>query len=189
MSGILVGIGVIVNTLSDNKYIGAMLFSLALLVIVQCKLFLYTGMIGFAKKKEFFTLLSVLFCNLFGVSLLTMLIKFGNQQFAISIEEIAQKKFSQSMYQLFLYAFVCGILMFVAVKCKDRIITIFCIMTFILSGYEHCIADFPLLLVNPSKENIVKFLLIILGNSFGSILAFNLTNKKDNNKGENNYEN
>lgn len=29
-----------------------------------------------------------------------------------------------------------------AVYCKKMLITVFCIMVFILSGYEHCIADF-----------------------------------------------
>ena len=47
-------------------------------------------------------------------------------------------------------------------------------MIFILSGYEHCIADFPFLLVNLSIENIAKFLMIILGNSLGAIFTYNL---------------
>ena len=59
--------------------------------------------------------------------------------------------------------------MFIAVSCKDTIITIFCVMIFILSGYEHCVADFPYLIVNGSIENVLKFICIILGNSIGSI--------------------
>ncbi len=64
---------------------------------------------------------------------------------------------------------MCGVLMFVAVYCKKPVITVFCIMTFILSGYEHCIADFPYLFLNFNIDHLLKFLCIILGNSIGSI--------------------
>ena len=71
--------------------------------------------------------------------------------------------------------------MLIAVSCKRTIITIFCIMTFILSGYEHCIADFPFLLLNISIENIIKFFMIVFGNSIGSIIAYNLLKVGDKN--------
>lgn len=50
-AGILVGIGDIVYMVSGNIYIGAMLFSLALLTIINSNLYLYTGKIGFCSKK------------------------------------------------------------------------------------------------------------------------------------------
>ena len=43
LSGILIGIGVIINTFSQNKYIGAMLFAFALLTIIKLQLQLFTG--------------------------------------------------------------------------------------------------------------------------------------------------
>lgn len=171
MAGMLVGIGVIVNVLSGNKYIGAMLFSLALLSIVQCELLLYTGMIGFAKIKDISALLEVLCFNLFGALFPVILMVISNDQFKNSMMQISKNKFNQSIFQLFIYAFLCGILMFVAVYCKNKVITIFCIMTFILSGFEHCIADYPYLVVNLNVVNIIKFIFIILGNSLGSATA------------------
>ena len=36
-------------------------------------------------------------------------------------------------------------------------------MVFILSGYEHCIADFPYLLLNFSMVNVLKYIMIIAG--------------------------
>ena len=51
--------------------------------------------------------------------------------------------------------------MFVAVYTKNH-----------LSGFEHCIADFPYLLMNWSMINVLKFLCIVLGNSLGSMFAF-----------------
>jgi lactoylglutathione lyase len=75
--------------------------------------------------------------------------------------------------------FFCGVLMFVAVSCKNLLITVFCIMTFILSGFEHCIADFPYFVVGTmSAEKFVKFMLIIAGNSAGSIVTNILSTQK-----------
>lgn len=68
--------------------------------------------------------------------------------------------------------------MLIAVYAKDTVIVVFCIMIFILSGYEHCVADFPFLLLNLSVENLIKFLLIVLGNSVGSILTYLLIEKR-----------
>lgn len=186
LSGILVGIGVIINTMSGNKYIGAMLFSLALLSIIECKLKLYTGMIGFFKfSTNLSELLFVLAFNLLGINLLFIFLMIvGNENILYSLKCIGEIKFEQSIFQLFLFSFLCGVLMLIAVYCKKTIITIFCIMTFILSGFEHCIADYPYFLMNFTPINLVKFIFIIFGNSIGSITAHKLiSNKERNNDG------
>ena len=62
------------------------------------------------------------------------------------------------------------------------IITIFCIMTFILSGYEHCIASFSFLLSSFTAMNVSKFLMIIIGNSLGSVVTHMLIGGRDNDR-------
>ena len=168
LSGILVGLGVVLQIQVQNTYIGAMLFSIALLVIIECNLKLYTGKIGFFKVKETKNLLIILMGNLVGVliPIFCLLLKSG---FYERVIEVSNTKFSNGYLELFLYGLMCGILMFIAVYCKKPIITVFCIMTFILSDYEHCIADFPYLVFNFNIEHLLKFLCIILGNSLGSI--------------------
>ena len=86
--------------------------------------------------------------------------------------EVAQNKFSRSYGEIVICGILCGVLMFIAVKSKKQIITIFCIMVFILSGYEHCIASFPYLIQCLSIDNILKFLLVVLGNSLGSYMMY-----------------
>lgn len=173
LSGILVGLGVVINTQTYNPYIGAMLFSIALLVIIKCNLLLYTGKIGFIKMIPIKKLLFVLLGNLIGV-MIPILIAINKDGFYQQLIDISNTKFSNNIFELFLYGLMCGALMFIAVHCKENIITVFCIMTFILSGYEHCIADFPCLLINFNIENLVKFIFIILGNSIGSIITYRL---------------
>lgn len=170
LSGILVGIGIVVNTLTSNQYVGAMLFSIALLAIIKCELKLYTGKIGYFNINFIKDLLTMLIGNLIGVTI-PFLIALNKDGIYERIFYISEIKFSNGYLELFLYGLMCGILMFIAVHCKKPIITVFCIMTFILSGYEHCVADFPYLCVNFNIGNLLKFICIILGNSLGSIMT------------------
>ncbi len=168
LSGILVGLGVALQIQVQNTYISSMLFSIALLVIIECDLKLYTGKIGFFKIKEIKNLLIILLGNLIGV-MIPIFCSISKSGFYERIIEVSDIKFSNGYFGLFLYGLMCGVLMFVAVYCKKPIITVFCIMTFILSGYEHCIADFPYLFLNFNLDHLLKFLCIVLGNSIGSI--------------------
>lgn len=183
ISGMLIGIGVNINVFLQNKYIGAMLFSFSLLSIIKLQLMLYTGQIGFLINKKFslkeYTLMFVGNCS--GVLFSTILLLQTKSQSEIKqIYDIASTKFSHTYFELFICSLFCGVLMFVAVKCKDTVITIFCIMIFILSGFTHCIADFPfLILLSPSVHYIVKFAIIVSGNSIGSIISNILINNEE----------
>ena len=181
LSGLLVGIGVIVNTLTSNQYIGAMLFSLALLTIIKCELKLYTGKIGYFRVASTKNLITMLIGNLIGVTI-PFIIALNKDGIYEQISYISNIKFSNGYLELFLYGLMCGVLMFVAVHCKQPIITVLCIMTFILSGYEHCIADFPYLCINFNIEHFLKFICIILGNSLGAIATNQLITTSVNNE-------
>ncbi|MCI8583598.1 MAG: formate/nitrite transporter family protein [Dorea sp.] len=179
LSGFLVGLGVMINTVADNRYVGAMLFSLALLVIIECGLQLYTGKIGFVKTVPAENLAVMLVGNLFGSAIPMLMIATQRPEVLKIMQEAANKKFSNTFLALFLYGCLCGALMFIAVYCKKMLITVFCIMVFILSGYEHCIADFPYLLLNFSVVNVLKYMVIIVGNSVGSIVIHFLMKKEE----------
>lgn len=176
LSGFLVGIGVVVQLSVDNQYIGAMLFSIALLTIIKCSLKLYTGKIGYVKhldRKED-NLFCMFLCNILGVITATVIGLVVNTELIDAFISKGVIKFSKTYLQLFFSGAMCGVLMLVAVYCKETIITVFCIMTFILSGYEHCIASFPYLVLATSFSltNILKFLCIVAGNSLGAICAY-----------------
>lgn len=174
VSGVLVGIGDVINLLSGNKYIGAMLFSVALLTIIHNKLPLYTGRIGFVRNQKASDLLQMLVFNLVGALVPVFMTVYCKREIYARILTSSRNKFSYNFLALFFLGVLCGILMLVAVYTKQQIITVFCIMIFILSGFEHCIADFPFLVVNFSAVNTVKFLCIVLGNSAGAVAAYEL---------------
>ncbi len=179
LSGILVGIGVVINTVSENRYAGAMLFSLALLTIIQCSLKLYTGKIGYVRTIPARDLGVMLIGNLFGVLVPTLLIASQRNEVMEKLLAASENKFSNSFLSMFIFGCFCGVLMFVAVYCKNTVITVFCIMVFILSGYEHCIADFPYLVIHLSLANIGKFLCVVAGNSVGSIVTHYLVREEE----------
>ena len=180
-AGILVGIGDIVYMVSGNIYIGAMLFSLALLTIINSNLYLYTGKIGFLFEKTvkppILSLAKILSMNLLGVCFSFIMFYASNDVHNLIIQ-IARDKFVCSWLDLYCRGFLCGICMYTVISNKHEIITVFSVMTFILCGFRHCIADFPFLIFNFSYENLFKFIMIIFGNSLGAIIMRDFCNPK-----------
>lgn len=180
-AGILVGIGDIVYMVSGNIYIGAMLFSFALLTIINSNLYLYTGKIGFLFKKTvkppIWSLAKILAMNLLGVCFSFIMFYASNDVHNLIIQ-IARDKFVCSWLDLYCRGFLCGICMYIAASNKKEIITVLTVMTFILCGFRHCIADFPFLIFNFSYLNLFKFIMITLGNSLGAIIMRDFCNPK-----------
>lgn len=174
LSGVLIGLGVVINIVSENKYVGSMLFSFALLTIIYNKLPLYTGKIGFIRENKITQLLIMLVFNFVGSVIPVLMVIYCRDGFYTAVQTAAQAKFAHNYLELFFLGALCGVLMFIAVYSKQTVITVFCIMIFILSGYEHCVADFPIFVFNISAETTIKFICIILGNSVGSIAAYEL---------------
>lgn len=174
LSGILIGIGDIINALAGNKYIGALLFSFALVTIIHNALPLYTGKIGFIREYKIKTLLLMLVFNLIGAVIPVAMLLISKKEVKGMMQKVSNAKFSHGFLELFLLGALCGVLMLIAVYSKREIITIFCIMIFILSGFEHCVAAFPYFVLNFSAANVLKFLCIVAGNSVGSILTYEL---------------
>ena len=156
IAGLLIGLGVIINTQTQPPIIGALLFSFGLLTIIHLKLPLYTGKIGFLKDNLVLILFAA-YC-------------IANPSFYEALAAIAAVKFEKTYMQMLFGGIFCGMLIHFAVKCKVPYLTSMAVIIFILIGAEHCIADFPYLLTTLSISNIGKFCMVILGNSIGAIL-------------------
>ena len=171
IAGFLIGLGVIINTLTSSPVLGACLFSFGLLTIINMQLNLYTGKIGFfTNTEELKNLIGILIFNLIGIELTIVIYGIGNQNFIDAIIPAANIKFSKDILTLFINACFCGALIHFAVKNKTTILTIFAIMIFILIGAEHCVADFAYFMFVPCGIHTIKFIAIILGNSLGAII-------------------
>lgn len=178
LSGILVGVGTVINTLAPDKTVGALLFSFALLTIIHLQLPLYTGRIGFVGQTKASRLAVMLGCNFVGAMLPPVLVAAVRNDFYELFSAAAEGKFGKGYVSMFVLGVLCGVMMFVAVYTKKDIIVVFCIMIFILSGFEHCVADFPYFVYALSVENVGKLLCVVAGNSIGSIGIYYLVREK-----------
>ena len=179
-AGILITIGGSVFLACDSRYVGAVMFSVALLCICLKGYALFTGKVGFIPEKhgreEFSVLLLGLLGNAIGTILGGYLIRAGLPKLGEAAETLCQAKLLQLPGQTFVRALFCGILMYLAVSIyrdqKNVIGILFCIPVFILSGFEHSIADiFYFAASGIVSVKAFGFLwMVILGNSVGGML-------------------
>ena len=174
-AGLMIGIAGSVY-LAVGPPLGAILFSLGLILICTRGYNLYTGKIGYIKNpKEIIDMLVYIGGNAIGTACVALMQPFDTA-------EMMAAKFAQPWYLILLKAVGCGILMYIAVdiyknsKSYWGIIT--CIPAFILAGFEHSIADMFYAFCMPKWENIPKmalfFGLVILGNAIGANLHWYL---------------
>lgn len=172
-AGFMIGIGGIIFLSVDNKIIGSMLFSFGLMTIVVQGLNLYTGKIGFVQKwKEMPDMLIIILGNYAGTYVAATFVKAAH--FNISSVELVHKKLDNSLLNVFLLSMFCGVMMYLAIssygKTKNIVFIIAPVMIFILSGFEHSVANmfyFHLAGVY-SVKSLVYILAMIAGNGIGA---------------------
>ena len=188
-AGLMVSIGCAVF-LACDKVVGAVLFSIALLVICFRGYSLYTGKIGFIpfshKKQDFSVLLLGLLGNAIGMIVFGLLISVALPNLKETAITICTAKLTQTWYQTLIRGLFCGVLMFIAVyvykENKSIVAILFAIPTFILCGFEHSVADIGYFAIaNMFSLDVVLFIiLVIIGNTIGSMILPYLSMAKDN---------
>lgn len=159
--------------------IGAFFFSVALLTICYKGYSLFTGKVGYLPEKhgkeEFSVLLLGLLGNAIATILFGILIKEALPNLASEANTICTAKLNtQSWYQTLIRGVFCGILMYVAVSIyrDNKTITgiLFAIPVFIISGFEHSIADIGYFAISGivSWKALGFIWIVILGNAIGS---------------------
>ena len=119
-AGILISIGGTVFLSCDIKYIGAILFSVALLCICLKGYSLFTGKIGFIPEKHDKEAFSVLLLGLLGNAAATSVCGLVLREVLPSVGETAHTiclaKLDQTFLSALIRAVFCGILMYLAVS-------------------------------------------------------------------------
>lgn len=179
-AGIAVSIGGAVYLAVENKVVGAVLFSVALLCICLKGYSLFTGKVGYVPQDHSREALSVLFLGLLGNAIGTLLcgflIRLGLPNLWTTAAAVCTAKLTQTWYGTLIRATFCGILMYLAVSVyreKNSLVGIlFCIPTFILAGFEHSIADMFYFTagVTFSWQVLLFILMVLLGNSLGAMI-------------------
>lgn len=186
LAGILISIGGAVYLACYNpdfaymRYVGAFLFSLALVCICMRGYALYTGKIGLLTEKHTKEDISVLLLCLLGNTIGTVafgyLIAYVFPNMKETAFTLCTDKLNQGYGFGLLRGILCGILVFLAVDIyrnnKSNIGILLCIPAFILSGYEHSIADMFYFAASgiSSWQAFGYIMMIVLGNSIGGLL-------------------
>lgn len=183
-AGIMIGIAGTVYLRVDNNIVGALLFSIGLLVICMYGMNLYTGKIGYIlinKLNYIYELLITILGNFIGTFLVARLILLTRfKSVSDKAVDLVNLKLNDNLFSIFILAVLCGILMYIAVNNYKKInneigkysCIFMCVMVFILSGFEHSIANMYYISVANllSLKSLLYILIMILGNSVGSIL-------------------
>ena len=185
LAGMIIGIGCTVYLYMENKLAASFLFGLGLFTIINFRLNLFTGKIGYINKDNYQEVIITLIGNAIGINLAALLMKqTRNAQRLMEVATpIVETKLNDNYVSLFILAIFCGMLMFTAVATFKKqpyilgtIAVFLCVSVFILAGFEHCIANMYYFgLVSTLPEYILPLILMILGNSTGGILLCKLT--------------
>lgn len=182
LAGMLISIGgaAFLACYDANKYVGALLFTIALLCICIKSYSLYTGKIGYVLSKHSKEDISVLLLGLLGNVLATTAFGYLAAWALPSLKETAlrvcEAKLGQSYPVGLARGFFCGILVYLAVDVyrKDRSVLaiLIGIPAFILSGYEHSIADMFYFAASGilSLRAFGYLWMIVIGNSLGALI-------------------
>lgn len=179
-AGIMVSIGGAVFLSCENRYVGAVLFAVALMAICYQGYSLFTGKVGLIPEKHDKEAFSILFLGLLGNAIGTILcgfvLRYAVPNMGVTAETLCTGKLTQAFLQTLIRSIFCGILMYTAVGIfrdgKSPLGIIFCIPVFILSGFEHSIADIFYFACSGivSWEACGFLWTVILGNSIGGML-------------------
>lgn len=180
-AGIMIGIAGTVYLRVDNNIVGALLFSIGLLVICMYGMNLYTGKIGYIlinKLNYIYELLITILGNFIGTFLVARLVLLTRfKSVSDKAVDLVNLKLSDNLLSIFILAMLCGILMYIAVNNYKKInneigkysCIFMCVMVFILSGFEHSIANMYYISVANllSLKSLLYIFIMILGNSVG----------------------
>lgn len=173
LAGICISIGCNVYLACDNRYIGAILFATGLMTILLFELNLYTGKVGYIvdNKPDFIKVVGIILAGNITGCICTGLC-FPSELATV----LCENKLQIPLIDVFYKSIMCGLLMFIAVDAykthKTFVPAIFCVATFILSGYEHSIADIAYFVMGRAikLESLIFILLVIIGNAIGGMI-------------------
>lgn len=189
LAGIFISIGGCVNLLSPNNIIGAIMFSIGLYSIVCFSFSLFTGQVGywidngltFAQKLGI-----ILLGNFVGTFVSGIVLSLTRHESIVQgATALSTVKLADTPQSIFILSIFCGILMFTAVelyrRTKNPLGIFVCVPVFILSGFEHCVANMFYISAASmwSIKAVFYMIIMILGNTAGGLLIPALLKLKD----------
>lgn len=163
--------------LAEKSIIGAVLFAFGLLTVVHYGLRLYTGTAGFIKKGEVGKLLFILFGNIIGCLIVSLLVRCSPMPLQDTAQKILEGRIALGPLKGAVLAIGCGFIMTTAVtfaRKGQNLPLLFGVPLFIMCGFPHCVADAFYYLCVPVSflaehwaDTLVFYVSIVIGNFVG----------------------
>ncbi len=188
-AGILISLGgfVFLSYKETNLFLASFLFSLGLVTIIAFKLYLFTGKVGYIFDNKPRYLLDLLICwlgNLCGAIVTGEILKLTRVDLQSVVTKMVNIKLNDTIGSIFILSIFCGMMIYIAVETQKKevpgVIKLFAIvipvMVFIISGFEHCVANmFYFTYAGAWSWKSIGYLLIMtLGNGAGSLILWSL---------------
>ena len=185
LAGICIAIGGTVFLATDNKVVGATFFTAGLFTICTFGFNLFTGKVCYVFERDasYAIDLPIMWLgNLCGTWLTAALESLTRQgpMLAEKAMKLADTKLADTPLSIFLLAFFCDILIFIAVdgfgknphELGKYLSLFFGVIVFILCGFEHCVANmyyFAMAGVLFQGKTLLYVLIMTLGNAVGGV--------------------
>lgn len=196
LAGVAISIGgtIFLTLRATNNVMGALMFSVGILMVMEFKLLLYTGYVPTSRESQKFgnyllNTTGVFIGNLLGAMITALLISLttvGDKLFDVATA-VCNAKLGENflgdgillnLLSVFVLSIFCGIIIAAIVKAtnlKHKVLYVaFMIAVFILCGFEHVVADafyFALSLQLYTLEGIVFMIICMLGNFVGGFIC------------------
>ena len=185
MAGMSIALGGTVFLALENKVLGAIFFTVGLFTVCVNGFNLFTGKVGYTlqnKPSYLLFLLNVWLGNLVGTWGTAMLIRMTRVGEAMSAKAlgICETKLADSALSIFVLAIFCNVLMYIAVEgyrsngheFGKYLGIFFGVTVFILSGFEHCVANMYYFSMAGvwDMHTFVWLIIMTLGNAVGGML-------------------
>jgi formate/nitrite transporter FocA (FNT family) len=184
-AGVCIGIGGTVYLSLDNKLVGSALFTIGLFMVCTHGLNLFTGKVCYVleKDKSYAIDIPIIWLgNLVGTWLMANLMNLTRigPGIAEKAAGLCQIKLGDELLSIFILAIFCNVMIWVGVDAYLRhphelgkyVGLFLCIMVFILSGFEHCVANmFYFSLAGAWSGKAVLYLMVMtVGNAVGGVM-------------------
>ena len=173
VAGFLIGLSAVIYLMTGKAY----LFAIGLITIIGLRQKLYTGKVGLLieRKIKWQEVIEILIWNFMGVGIVWLLSTGLSQVIAEKRAGIVALR-GDSIVKTFIGSIFCGILMWIATigasrienKVVSSLLTIGCVMAFVLAGFPHSIADSFYFLAGNGRWDI--WLMEVAGNAIGANL-------------------
>ena len=177
LAGFAISVGATAFLLTENRYLGAVLFCVGLLMVRTFSLALFTGKVSKALDGETWARLGVIWLGNFAGTALTALLERVTRlapALAQRAGEVCQVKSTDALLSMFVLGMFCNIMIYLAVTpMESHIALLFGVVIFVLCGFEHCVADmyyFAAAGLLGRADTWLRILTVSAGNAAGGIL-------------------